>query len=211
MTEYSDSCARRSFSNQSAGNEQRGSVTATIRPSVCRIASLINSGTPLGRSKCSTFAPGNLFRISSSVPSVEQSATMISASPRKVCFLKDSRHSPIVPAALCVAMTTETSGRLIGFHPGLRLRRLRPRHVPPPVRGNNPILRPSPTRRGTRREAAAPPRISDDIALWSRHVSRCDRASRNVSGPKRSEEHTSELQSLAYLVCRLLLEKKKKN
>src|SRR2546425_2278610 len=29
--------------------------------------------------------------------------------------------------------------------------------------------------------------------------------------PARSEEHTSELQSLAYLVCRLLLEKKKKN
>src|SRR2546423_11609399 len=32
------------------------------------------------------------------------------------------------------------------------------------------------------------------------------------SGPctrRRSEEHTSELQSLAYLVCRLLLEKKK--
>src|SRR2546423_10758453 len=28
---------------------------------------------------------------------------------------------------------------------------------------------------------------------------------------KRSEEHTSELQSLAYLVCRLLLEKKKKH
>src|SRR5687767_15550090 len=32
------------------------------------------------------------------------------------------------------------------------------------------------------------------------------------NGPsvRRSEEHTSELQSLAYLVCRLLLEKKKK-
>src|SRR2546425_6366977 len=29
------------------------------------------------------------------------------------------------------------------------------------------------------------------------------------SARKRSEEHTSELQSLAYLVCRLLLEKKK--
>src|SRR2546425_9661681 len=28
---------------------------------------------------------------------------------------------------------------------------------------------------------------------------------------QRSEEHTSELQSLAYLVCRLLLEKKKQN
>src|SRR2546425_8211836 len=36
---------------------------------------------------------------------------------------------------------------------------------------------------------------------------------RGVSGVRprqRSEEHTSELQSLAYLVCRLLLEKKKK-
>src|SRR2546425_2943267 len=34
----------------------------------------------------------------------------------------------------------------------------------------------------------------------------------DVSGIRvmRSEEHTSELQSLAYLVCRLLLEKKKK-
>src|SRR5687767_15768689 len=30
------------------------------------------------------------------------------------------------------------------------------------------------------------------------------------AGGERSEEHTSELQSLAYLVCRLLLEKKKK-
>src|SRR3712207_7128645 len=30
-------------------------------------------------------------------------------------------------------------------------------------------------------------------------------------GAERSEEHTSELQSRQYLVCRLLLEKKKKN
>src|SRR5687767_7680368 len=33
---------------------------------------------------------------------------------------------------------------------------------------------------------------------------------RSISSRIRSEEHTSELQSLAYLVCRLLLEKKKK-
>src|SRR6478609_11518965 len=32
---------------------------------------------------------------------------------------------------------------------------------------------------------------------------------RHLRGEARSEEHTSELQSLAYLVCRLLLEKKK--
>src|SRR2546425_5483882 len=34
---------------------------------------------------------------------------------------------------------------------------------------------------------------------------------REYSDGFRSEEHTSELQSLAYLVCRLLLEKKKTN
>src|SRR2546425_6715249 len=35
-------------------------------------------------------------------------------------------------------------------------------------------------------------------------------AGATVGAEERSEEHTSELQSLAYLVCRLLLEKKKK-
>src|SRR5205823_14341590 len=35
-------------------------------------------------------------------------------------------------------------------------------------------------------------------------------SARRGCGATRSEEHTSELQSLAYLVCRLLLEKKKK-
>src|ERR1039458_10690305 len=39
------------------------------------------------------------------------------------------------------------------------------------------------------------------------HLWRKDRE----SVPLRSEEHTSELQSLRHLVCRLLLEKKKKN
>src|SRR2546425_6093624 len=42
---------------------------------------------------------------------------------------------------------------------------------------------------------------------------RCSACSTLGSPPEslcRSEEHTSELQSLAYLVCRLLLEKKKK-
>src|SRR2546422_8251585 len=33
----------------------------------------------------------------------------------------------------------------------------------------------------------------------------------NFVPPRRSEEHTSELQSRLHLVCRLLLEKKKKN
>src|SRR5438046_6004369 len=37
-----------------------------------------------------------------------------------------------------------------------------------------------------------------------------ERGSRNGRSTTRSEEHTSELQSLTNLVCRLLLEKKKK-
>src|SRR5687767_15397812 len=36
------------------------------------------------------------------------------------------------------------------------------------------------------------------------------RVAAGVRPERRTEEHTSELQSLAYLVCRLLLEKKKK-
>src|SRR2546425_9576068 len=41
-------------------------------------------------------------------------------------------------------------------------------------------------------------------------ATRSAKAVRSDSSWERSEEHTSELQSLAYLVCRLLLEKKKK-
>src|SRR3989442_10981868 len=41
-----------------------------------------------------------------------------------------------------------------------------------------------------------------------KHTCRAGKARRR--GPARSEEHTSELQSRPHLVCRLLLEKKKK-
>src|SRR2546425_5365683 len=51
-------------------------------------------------------------------------------------------------------------------------------------------------------------------AMWWRPTSRpglpSGRRGGRHGGRGRSEEHTSELQSLAYLVCRLLLEKKKK-
>src|SRR2546425_6298833 len=46
---------------------------------------------------------------------------------------------------------------------------------------------------------------------WGPFTERARSRPSDTSGlPPRSEEHTSELQSLAYLVCRLLLEKKKK-
>src|SRR2546423_9468264 len=45
--------------------------------------------------------------------------------------------------------------------------------------------------------------------LQGRDGLRAARAMEEGTNRSRSEEHTSELQSLAYLVCRLLLEKKK--
>src|SRR2546425_9710539 len=46
-----------------------------------------------------------------------------------------------------------------------------------------------------------------DRTMWRHQLAALTRCKRIA--PDRSEEHTSELQSLAYLVCRLLLEKKK--
>src|SRR2546423_7850344 len=57
--------------------------------------------------------------------------------------------------------------------------------------------------------AAAPRHRLDRRNLGSLARGRIGGSNRN-SHDLRSEEHTSELQSLAYLVCRLLLEKKKK-
>src|SRR5438876_9273934 len=47
-------------------------------------------------------------------------------------------------------------------------------------------------------------------SAWS-HVSSTVRGYPPSPSSRRSEEHTSELQSPVHLVCRLLLEKKKKN
>src|SRR5687767_14648579 len=57
-------------------------------------------------------------------------------------------------------------------------------------------------RKSERSSASAPWRSSADAAFSSGRS--------RGSWTERSEEHTSELQSLAYLVCRLLLEKKNK-
>src|SRR3712207_8046646 len=55
---------------------------------------------------------------------------------------------------------------------------------------------------GPRRSGRPAPRPHDDVVAAPPRAA--DRRAR-------SEEHTSELQSRQYLVCRLLLEKKKKN
>src|SRR2546425_9672565 len=52
--------------------------------------------------------------------------------------------------------------------------------------------------------------LADPAPHEERHEERVLAPVRRQNLLLRSEEHTSELQSLAYLVCRLLLEKKKK-
>src|SRR5437879_11454153 len=51
-------------------------------------------------------------------------------------------------------------------------------------------------------------KAENGVTLCSRHQQKAD-VLRQRTGRERSEEHTSELQSPMYLVCRLLLEKKK--
>src|SRR3712207_8119143 len=60
---------------------------------------------------------------------------------------------------------------------------------------------------------AAPPARRGHAAADQRDELRRQRGRHEPAalGQRRSEEHTSELQSRQYLVCRLLLEKKKKN
>src|ERR1035438_10619344 len=64
-------------------------------------------------------------------------------------------------------------------------------------------LPPPPRNAGPPTEAAVA--VQDGAGLSQRSI----RLSRRASISLRSEEHTSELQSLRHLVCRLLLEKKK--
>src|SRR2546423_8800050 len=64
------------------------------------------------------------------------------------------------------------------------------------------LFRSRPTMRGAVRKSVVPGRVRIGTSGW---------VYKHWTGHHalRSEEHTSELQSLAYLVCRLLLEKKK--
>src|SRR5471030_2537942 len=81
-----------------------------------------------------------------------------------------------------------------------------------------PLLvgRGEPVRVVTRDPNGAAARLTG-VELMTGDVTRPEDARRAVEGARdgppgiRSEEHTSELQSLRHLVCRLLLEKKKKN
>src|SRR2546425_10786014 len=73
------------------------------------------------------------------------------------------------------------------------------------LRGNDPNRPIDPTARS--RAIAV---MDKQMAALRAAAEKSKGTNRPLVFPNRSEEHTSELQSLAYLVCRLLLEKKKK-
>src|SRR5258707_7971005 len=61
------------------------------------------------------------------------------------------------------------------------------------------------------RSVAATPCLSPAASIKRAGFMSCSLRPTSRASAPRSEEHTSELQSRQYLVCRLLLEKKKKN
>src|SRR5207248_11629029 len=104
-------------------------------------------------------------------------------------LLMPTTPNPFSPSFSLYTHTATTDTSTLSLHDALPIsRRFRPR------------LPPHPPRRAARRaRPAAPPD--------ARRASPC---STGPCRPARSEEHTSELQSPYDLVCRLLLEKKKK-
>src|SRR2546425_11891310 len=93
--------------------------------------------------------------------------------------------------------------RIVG-HRGKKQHRVRRTLTPSSTESGRP-RRPRATRNSPDwpRVVGTPPR--SPCGSWSRATTL------GALDVTRSEEHTSELQSLAYLVCRLLLEKKKNN
>src|SRR3712207_7296216 len=66
------------------------------------------------------------------------------------------------------------------------------------------------SRQGDPRSEGPQRRPREEVGRPHHHQRWCEhRQGDRARGPVRSEEHTSELQSRQYLVCRLLLEKKK--
>src|SRR3989442_10547584 len=108
-------------------------------------------------------------------------------------------HRPHVPALHAPIATRAHPGRMKG-QPSGAIRISAPQGRVPSGGG---------THRGSARSWRAPHRVGAAAAAGSRSTSPAS-SGRPDSRATRSEEHTSELQSRPHLVCRLLLEKKKK-
>src|SRR3989449_8571505 len=105
-------------------------------------------------------------------------------------FFNDTAPPEIYPLPLHAALPISAQAPPAGVLPAP------PRGVPPPT---------------ARPRSGSPARArSQPVRMRSTRLRRCPRSSgrraHSSPGPRRSEEHTSELQSRLHLVCRLLLE-----
>src|SRR3989441_2064083 len=107
------------------------------------------------------------------------------------------------------AMRTSPDRRIGGSLHGAALAVLALLSAYPPVR--LPAQDTSAIDRGVRIGIIYRPGVRPGLVVLPGPAPALDSAHHQSGTDPRSEEHTSELQSLAYLVCRLLLEKKKKN
>src|SRR5690348_8626547 len=143
--------------------------------------------SPSSRETISAVAPASVTASRGSVSSTSSTPSVARIATRRPSSV------PMVSSSGCEwlrggAYPPRTG--VIPHHAALRRHQpARTRHVAGPARDGGPHGRP---------ERAAPP---GDQGRAARGVARA---------PARSEEHTSELQSPVHLVCRLLLEKKKK-
>src|SRR3712207_7586370 len=86
----------------------------------------------------------------------------------------------------------------------------RPTLFPDPTLFRSPASRPrSRARPEASRKAHTAPNLATRLRSGLRQFRFAETSDTGTPSPRRSEEHTSELQSRQYLVCRLLLEKKK--
>lgn len=113
MAKYGDSWALRISSIQFFSATQSASMKAMILPCAAEIPIFRASPGNFLSAYGKTLTSGNSFLMSSLVPSVEESTTMISKLLVLVCSPRDSRQAAMVPLELYEAMTTETSGFLI--------------------------------------------------------------------------------------------------
>src|SRR5205823_11208832 len=167
-------------------NSRRSNGTKVALPPAARIRSSVSSRPPTVRPVKTRWAPSRASRSATAAP-MPREAPVISA---------------ILPARRAVIRPLASGGR--GRQARLRTR--------PPLdcdqrgeaeqRGKHQVI--------ARRQAVAG--LRDQPGRDQRREAAKDRyrdavAERHADRSGRSEEHTSELQSLAYLVCRLLLEK----
>src|SRR2546423_9312154 len=76
-------------------------------------------------------------------------------------------------------------------------------------RSNQALSQLSQSASGTKQLGEETSRLREEVSLTRKRLEALEEQFRVRLTSSRSEEHTSELQSLAYLVCRLLPEKKK--